>query len=49
MADKVLPSAALPGWDRSIFTAAGTFSELVLKLQAARFQWMTPAVGFRTE
>jgi uncharacterized membrane protein YeiH len=37
------------GWDRSISTAAGALSGLVLKLLAARFQWVTPAVGFRTE
>lgn len=37
------------GWDRSISTAAGALSGLVLKLLAARFQWITPAVGFRPD
>jgi uncharacterized membrane protein YeiH len=35
------------GLDRSISTTAGALSGLVLKLLAARFQWKTPAVGFR--
>jgi uncharacterized membrane protein YeiH len=37
------------GWDRSISTAAGAISGLVLKLLAARFHWKTPAVRFRVE
>ncbi len=37
------------GWDRSISTAAGAVSGLVLKLLAARFHWKTPAVRFRVE
>jgi uncharacterized membrane protein YeiH len=37
------------GLDRSISTAAGAASGLVLKLLAARFQWQTPAVRFRAE
>lgn len=36
-------------WDRSLSTAAGAVSGLVLKLLAARFQWQTPAVRFRAE
>jgi uncharacterized membrane protein YeiH len=35
------------GLDRSISTAAGAVSGLVLKLLAARFHWKTPAVPFR--
>jgi uncharacterized membrane protein YeiH len=35
------------GLDRSISTTAGALAGLVLKLLAARFQWKTPAVGFR--
>jgi uncharacterized membrane protein YeiH len=37
------------GLDRSISTAAGATSGLVLKLLAARFQWRTPAVGSHAE
>ena len=37
------------GWDRSISTAAGAVSGLVLKLLAAQFKWKTPAVGLRLE
>jgi len=37
------------GWDRSISTAAGALSGLVLKLLAACFRWVTPAVGFRPD
>jgi uncharacterized membrane protein YeiH len=37
------------GLDRSISTAAGAVSGLVLKLLAARFHWKTPAVRFRAE
>lgn len=37
------------GLDRSISTAAGAASGLVLKLLAARFHWKTPAVRFRVE
>jgi uncharacterized membrane protein YeiH len=37
------------GLDRSISTAAGAVSGLVLKLLAARFHWRTPAVRFRVE
>jgi uncharacterized membrane protein YeiH len=37
------------GLDRSISTAAGAVSGLVLKLLAARFHWRTPAVRFRAE
>jgi uncharacterized membrane protein YeiH len=37
------------GLDRSITTAAGAVSGLVLKLLAARFHWKTPAVRFRVE
>jgi uncharacterized membrane protein YeiH len=37
------------GWDRSLSTAAGAISGLVLKLLAARFRWQTPAVNFRHE
>lgn len=37
------------GLDRSISTAAGAISGLVLKLLAARFHWKTPAVRFRVE
>jgi uncharacterized membrane protein YeiH len=37
------------GWDRSLSTAAGALSGLVLKLLAARFKWQTPAVSFRHE
>jgi uncharacterized membrane protein YeiH len=37
------------GLDRSISTAVGAAAGLVLKLLAARFQWKTPAVGFRAE
>jgi uncharacterized membrane protein YeiH len=37
------------GLDRSISTAAGAVSGLVLKLLAARFHWKTPAVRFRVE
>jgi len=37
------------GLDRSISTAAGAGSGLVLKLLAARFHWKTPAVHFRVE
>jgi uncharacterized membrane protein YeiH len=37
------------GLDRSISTAAGAISGLVLKLLAARFQWQTPTARFRAE
>jgi uncharacterized membrane protein YeiH len=37
------------GWDRSLSTAVGAGSGLVLKLLAARFQWKTPAVRFPAE
>jgi len=37
------------GLDRSISTAAGALSGLVLKLLAARFQWKTPTMRFRVE
>jgi uncharacterized membrane protein YeiH len=37
------------GLDRSISTAAGALSGLVLKLLSARYQWKTPAVSFRRE
>jgi uncharacterized membrane protein YeiH len=37
------------GLDRSISTAVGALAGLVLKLLAARFQWKTPAVSFRSE
>jgi hypothetical protein len=33
------------GCDRSISTAAGSLSGLVLKLLSARFQWKTVAVN----
>jgi hypothetical protein len=33
------------GLDRSISTAAGSLSGLLLKLLSARFQWQTPAVN----
>jgi uncharacterized membrane protein YeiH len=37
------------GWDRSLSTAAGALSGLVLKLLSARFQWKTPTVRLRVE
>jgi len=37
------------GCDRTISTTVGALAGLVLKLLSARFQWKTPAVGFRVE
>lgn len=37
------------GWDRSVSTAVGAVSALLLKLLARRFQWRTPTVRFRVD
>lgn len=37
------------GWDRSISTAAGTLSCLLLKVLSHRYQWTTPTVRFHYE
>ena len=37
------------GWDRSVSTAIGTCSGLLLKVLSRRFQWTTPTVRFHGE